>query len=581
MKEDKWIFPFMRENTGRIMVILLLSILALGTGAMLTFTSGFLISRSAMPIENILMVYIPIVGVRAFGISRAVFSYFERLAGHDAVLRILSKMRIKLYRILEPQALFMKSRFKMGDMLGVLAEDIEQLQYIYLRTIFPTIASFVLYIIVICSIGILDIPFAILMAVYLALLLILFPICSLFLMRKNQREYKQRRNGLYQKLTDSVLGITDWVISGRSDSFISSYEQDEASAALVNSRLTRFSRWRNFAQQTVSSLVITSLLFWAAEQYAQGHIPVTLIAAIVLVALPILDAFLVVSEAFERIPGYQDSLNRLKGIESADEQRFSQKETALKEDSVHIKLEQVSFAYTKADNPSVQDVNLDIPQGKRIAVIGRSGAGKSTLLKLIQGAIAVQDGKVLYNGKTAGVQTDSSAIISVLNQNPHLFDTTLRNNLLLGSEDAGEKELNEAIKLAQLDELVNKLPEGLDTFMQETGQRFSGGEKQRVALARILLKDTPVVILDEPNASLDPRTEKELLQTIFTALDGKTVIWITHHLVGVEKMDEILFMEAGKIVMRGTHAELLKEKRYKQLYELDHPDYLLKKDEHD
>lgn len=581
MKEDKWIFPFMRENTGRIMVILLLSILALGTGAMLTFTSGFLISRSAMPIENILMVYIPIVGVRAFGISRAVFSYFERLAGHDAVLRILSKMRIKLYRILEPQALFMRSRFKMGDMLGVLAEDIEQLQYIYLRTIFPTIASFVLYIIVICSIGILDIPFAILMAVYLALLLILFPVFSLFLMRKNQREYKQRRNGLYQKLTDSVLGITDWVISGRTGSFISSYEQDEASAALVNSRLTRFSRWRNFAQQTVSSLVITSLLFWAAEQYAQGHIPVTLIAAIVLVALPILDAFLVVSEAFERIPGYQDSLNRLKRIENADEQRFSQKETAIKEDSVHIKLEQVSYAYTKADNPSVQDVNLDIPQGKRIAVIGRSGAGKSTLLKLIQGAIAVQDGKVLYNGKTAGVQTDSSAIISVLNQNPHLFDTTLRNNLLLGSEDAGEKELNEAIKLAQLDELVNKLPEGLDTFMQETGQRFSGGEKQRVALARILLKDTPVVILDEPNASLDPRTEKELLQTIFTALDGKTVIWITHHLVGVEKMDEILFMEAGKIVMRGTHAELLKEKRYKQLYELDHPDYLLKKDEHD
>jgi len=579
MKEEKWIIPFMRENTRRIIVILLLSILALGTGAMLTFTSGFLISRSAMPIENILMVYIPIVGVRAFGISRAVFSYLERLAGHDAVLRILSKMRIKLYRILEPQALFMKSRFKMGDMLGVLAEDIEQLQYIYLRTIFPTIATFVLYIIVICSIGILDLPFAILMAFYLALLLVLFPICSLFLMRKSQREYKQRRNGLYQKLTDSVLGITDWVISGRSGSFIFSYEQDETSAALVNSRLTRFSRWRNFAQQAVSALVITSLLFWAAEQYAQGHIPVALIAAIVLVALPILDAFLVVSEAFERIPGYQDSLNRLKRIESADEQRFSQQGTAIKEDSVHIKLEQVSYAYTRADNPAIQDVNLDIPQGKRIAVIGRSGAGKSTLLKLIQGAIAVQDGKVIYNGKNAGVQTDSSAIISVLNQNPHLFDTTLRNNLLLGSEDAGEKELNEAIKLAQLDELVNKLPEGLDTFMQETGQRFSGGERQRVALARILLKDTPVVILDEPNASLDPRTEKELLQTIFTALDGKSVIWITHHLVGVEQMDEILFMEAGKIVMRGTHAELLKEKRYKQLYELDHPDYLFKKDE--
>ncbi|MDL0435330.1 MULTISPECIES: thiol reductant ABC exporter subunit CydC [unclassified Niallia] len=579
MKEDKWIFPFMRENAGRILIILLLAIMALGTGAMLTFTSGFLISRSAMPIENILMVYIPIVGVRAFGISRAVFSYLERLAGHDAVLRILSKMRIKLYRILEPQALFIKSRFKMGDMLGVLAEDIEQLQYIYLRTIFPTIAAFVLYIIVICSIGILDIPFAILMAIYLALLLIVFPICSLFLMRKKQTDYKQRRNGLYQRLTDSVLGITDWVISGRSGSFISSYEEDEVSAAQVNSRLTSFSRWRNFAQQAVSALVITSLLVWAAEQYAQGHIPATLIAAIVLVALPILDALLVVSEAFERIPGYQDSLNRLKKIENGAEQKISAQETAAKEDSVHIKLEQVSYSYTKADIPSVQNVSVDIPQGKRIAVIGRSGAGKSTLLKLIQGAIPAQVGRVSYNGKTACVQMDSSAIISVLNQNPHLFDTTLRNNVLLGSENAGDKELNEAINLAQLSDLVQKLPEGLDTFMQETGQRFSGGERQRVALARILLKDTPVVILDEPNASLDPRTEKELLQTIFTALEGKSVIWITHHLVGVEHMDEILFMEAGQIVMRGTHTELLKEKRYRQLYELDHPDFLLKKDE--
>ncbi|MCM3032314.1 thiol reductant ABC exporter subunit CydC [Niallia sp. MER 6] len=579
MKEDKWKFPFMRENAGRIIIILLFAILALGTGAMLTFTSGFLISRSAMPIENILMVYIPIVGVRAFGISRAVFSYLERLAGHDAVLRILSKMRIKLYRILEPQALFIKSRFKMGDMLGVLAEDIEQLQYIYLRTIFPTIAAFVLYIIVICSIGILDIPFAILMAIYLALLLIVFPICSLFLMRKKQTDYKQRRNGLYQRLTDSVLGITDWVISGRSGSFISSYEEDEVSAAQVNSRLTSFSRWRNFAQQAVSALVITSLLVWSAEQYAQGHIPATLIAAIVLVALPILDALLVVSEAFERIPGYQDSLNRLKKIENGAEQKISAQETAAKEDSVHIKLEQVSYSYTKADIPSVQNVSVDIPQGKRIAVIGRSGAGKSTLLKLIQGAIPAQVGRVSYNGKTACIQMDSSAIISVLNQNPHLFDTTLRNNVLLGSENAGDKELNEAINLAQLSDLVQKLPEGLDTFMQETGQRFSGGERQRVALARILLKDTPVVILDEPNASLDPRTEKELLQTIFTALEGKSVIWITHHLVGVEHMDEILFMEAGQIVMRGTHTELLKEGRYRQLYELDHPDFLLKKDE--
>ena len=109
--------------------------------------------------------------------------------------------------------------------------------------------------------------------------------------------------------------------------------------------------------------------------------------------------------------------------------------------------------------------------------------------------------------------------------------------------------------------------------MEETGQRFSGGERQRVALARILLQKTPIVIMDEPNASLDPKTEKALLKTIFTTLEGKTIIWITHHLVGVEEMDEIIFMDQGEIVLRGSHQELLAtSSRYQQLYALDHPE---------
>lgn len=575
MKEAKWISPFLKGNISRIVLIMLLSILALLTAAMLTFTSGFLISKSAIPVENILLVYIPIVGVRTFGISRAVFSYLERLAGHDTVLRILSKMRIRLYRILEPQALFIKSRYKLGDMLGVLAEDIEQLQYIYLRTIFPTVATTVLYMIVIVSIGILDIPFALLMAAYLAILLIVFPILSLLIMKKKQVQFKQQRNGLYQKLTDSILGMSDWVISGRTKTFIADYEKDEQHVATINDKLTSFSRWRNLASQAVAALIIVSLAFWSSEQYFAGQIPVTLIAAIVLVSLPILDAFLVVSDAFEKIPGYQDSLARLKKLHVEEIDSVNQITFDIPLESIHISVDDVSFSYPEESRYSVSNVSIEIPQGKKIAVIGRSGAGKSTLLKLLQGAVTPTEGKVSFNGFEASLlKEESSSVISVLNQNPHLFDTTLRNNIMLGVDRATDEELGKAIRLAQLEEMIDNLPNGVDTFMQETGQRFSGGERQRVALARILLQDTPIVIMDEPNASLDPLTEKELLKTIFTSLQGKTVIWITHHLVGVEDMDEILFMENGEIVMRGTHQELLsKSERYCQLYLLDFPDY--------
>lgn len=573
MNENKWISPFLKANSGRIVLILFLSVLALLTAAMLTFTSGYLISKSAIPVENILMVYVPIVGVRTFGISRAVFSYLEKLAGHHTVLRILSKMRMKLYQILEPQALFLKSRFKVGDMLGILSDDIEKLQNIYLRTIFPTFATSVLYIIVVCAIGILDIPFAILMAIYLGLLLFVFPILSLVLMRKNQREFKQRRNGLYQKLTDSILGISDWVISGRSKGFIEEYEKEEAIVAQLNYKLVQFTRWRNFASQAVAALIILSLVFWSSKQYIDGAIPVTLIAAIILVALPILDAFLVVSDAFEKLPAYQDSLDRLNKL-NVPEQKNERVRPIIDTDIVDIQVDQITYQYEKEQTSSLSNVSLDIPQGKKIAIIGRSGAGKSTLLKLIQGVIQPTTGRVTYNGETsASFHAETSSIISVLNQTPHLFATTLRNNILLGVEEASDKELIKAIKSAQLEELVSSLPNGLDTFMEETGQRFSGGERQRVALARILLQKTPIVIMDEPNASLDPKTEKALLKTIFTTLEGKTIIWITHHLVGVEEMDEIIFMDQGEIVLRGSHQELLAtSSRYQQLYALDHPE---------
>jgi ATP-binding cassette subfamily C protein CydC len=196
-------------------------------------------------------------------------------------------------------------------------------------------------------------------------------------------------------------------------------------------------------------------------------------------------------------------------------------------------------------------------------------------LKLIQGALKPTGGEVLLNAKMAtDIQSSIPKMLSVLNQKAYLFHTSVLNNIRLGNPDAEDEEVYEVAAKVGLHEMIKELPEGYDTSMKEAGQRFSGGERQRIALARILLQKTPVVIMDEPTVGLDPITENKLLKTIFEALKGKTIIWVTHHLAGMEKMDRIIFMDHGKITMSGSHQQLLEtEERYRLLYEMDHPLY--------
>lgn len=582
MRRDRWIGPYMKMYSGRFTLYLILGVATLLAASMLMFTSGFLISKSATQPYNILLVYVPIVGVRAFGIGRAVIHYVERLVGHDTVLRILSKMRVRLYKILEPQALFIRSRFRTGDILGALADDIEQLQNVYIRTVFPSLVALILYAAAVIGIGMFDVTFALLIALYIFILVAVLPYISLKLTYKMNIDIKRERNGLYSKLTDAVMGIGDWVISGRTDDFLSKYEQDEETVMTIDRRLRAWSRWRTLVGQLVMGVAVVSMIYWSAGQVANGDLNPVMIAAFVLVVFPLTDAFLPVSEAVQRIPEYRESLNRLNNISGEDHAvqeahpsaGVAIADVAAASTKSHFQLQQVSYTYGAGVANSVDNVFLDIPQGKRVAIIGRSGAGKSTLLKLIMGAIEPSQGTVTINGIHASrFGEDMPNIISVLNQSPHLFDTTVSNNIMLGRPDASKEDILHAAEQAQIGDLIASLPNGLDTPMRETGQRFSGGERQRVALARVLLQDTPVLILDEPTVGLDPRTERELLSTIFHTTQGKTLIWVTHHLVGAEWMDEIIFMEHGSILMRGTHAELMeKEPRYRNLYKLDRPD---------
>lgn len=577
MRQSSWIGPYIKQNRMLFLWVILLGLLTVFSTGALMFTSGYLISTAATIPETILLIYVPIVGVRAFGIMRAVSRYMERLASHSLVLRILAKMRVRLYRIIEPQALLMRSRYRTGDILGLLSDDIEHLQNYYLTTLLPNIVAMVLYGGIVISLGVFSIPFAILFFAYIALLVLVMPWVSLLYARGKNAYMKQERNKLYQKFTDAVFGISDWMFSGREKGFIADYEADEKEMLMAETKQARFATLRDFVGQLIIGVMVLSMVYWTNRQVVDGVFEPTFIAAFVLAILALSESFIPVSNAVSDGSLYKDSIARLEEIEDAElltwEEEGALEKIAIDTENVTLRTEKLTFSYGESNAPVLRDLDFELKQGEKVAILGRSGTGKSTFLKLVQGALAPTSGSVTLNGDdVAKLRPQISEMISMLNQKAHLFNTTVLNNIRMGNQDATDEEVAEVAKQVKLHDFIMSMPNGYHTQMTEMGARFSGGERQRIALARILLQDTPIVVLDEPTVGLDPITEKELLGTIFETLQGKSLVWVTHHLVGVEKMDRVLFLENGDVIMDGTHQELLqREERYRHLYELDRP----------
>lgn len=583
--QDTWVKPYLTKYRKLLYLVLFLGFMTLFCGSALMFTSGFLISKSAsMGIsirngsnENIMLVYVPIVLTRAFGIGRPSFRYVERLTSHNWVLKMTSDLRVKLYRSLEKDAIFFKGKYKTGDILAVLAEDIEHIQNLYLRTIFPTLISWGIYVVVVIALGFFSIPFAIMMLIMLAVVTILLPLVSLLVNGARMYSQKTARTGLYNKLTDAVLGVGDWLFSGRKSDFIASYEGNEFDVRKDDAKIKQFDRTRDFIVQLIFALIALVVLTWTSMIFQGEHGgAANWIGAFVLAIFPLIDAFAPVPSAVSELTIYEDSVKRMNALPVVEETEVSPATlTAIKELETEsfkeLLIDDVCFSYEQDQKQILENVTLRIPKGKKIAILGKSGAGKSTLGKLIRGDLKPQQGRVLLNNvSTYQLQDTVANWIGVINQNPYLFNTTVLNNVRLGNITATDEEVIAALYQVGLGEMLAALPDGFHTIVEEAGGRFSGGERQRLALARILLQDAPIVLLDEPTVGLDPITEQVLLDVLFNVLSDKTIIWITHHLQGVDQMDQVVFIESGKIEIEGTPKELLaNNKRYQTLYHLD------------
>ena len=363
---------------------------------------------------------------------------------------------------------------------------------------------------------------------------------------------KQVRNSLYQTLTDAIMGISDWKISGRQADFLTSYEAQEKQQDELEQRMETFNRKRNFFFQIIVACMTVVMIYFASASVESGIFGHIWIAAFVLVVFPIVEAFTPISEAISHLPNYENSLQRLNTIEETSKVEEKIDPDCLQslrlQPALTMEMNDVSFSYeTNKTKPILTSISLHFQPGEKIAILGKSGAGKSTIANLLLGSLTPTSGSVTIHGvSVTKLHVEITQFISVLQQKPHLFDSTVMNNIRLGRTKASDEEVIEAAKQVHMHDYITSLPNGYNTRMRELGDRFSGGERQRIALARILLQQTPIVILDEPTVGLDAITERDLLDTIFQSLQGKTVIWITHHLVGVERTNRVLFIEDGQ-----------------------------------
>lgn len=567
-KNEHWVRPDLKRYRWLLFWSLVLGVMTFVFAGALMFTSGFLIDKSATK-PLFAAIYVTVVLTRAFGIGRPVFQYVERLTSHNWVLRITSHMRRKLYKVLETDAAFVSEHHQTGDILGLLADDIGHIQNLYLRMIFPTVVGAGLTVIATLLLGWFNWGFALWICFLLLFQILILPWWGLVVERFRKAEQKQLNHDAYVSLTDSVLGLSDWVITHRSQEFLDQSLAAPKKLAASTAKSKRFQWGRDFVGQLLFVLITISMLIWTNLEWTGSQTSANWVGAFVLVVFPLDQAFSGIAQGVGEWPTYRDAIRHLNDLHPV--KRKLPKQQPVPTTFKTIQLKQVSFRYTPTDPELITDIDLTLHAGEKMAILGPSGMGKTTLLQLVLGDLTPTTSQVLIDGQDVlTYQQNRTNLFAVLDQSPFLFSTSIINNVRLGNENASDEEVAAALKAVKLDKLIAQLPNGMDSSVEEAGFAFSGGERQRLSLARILLQDAPIVLLDEPTVGLDPITEQALLDTMFSVLKGKTILWVTHHLQGVSQTDRVVFLEDGRLTMNDTPQHLAEQnQRYQNLYALD------------
>ncbi|HEM6800365.1 TPA: cysteine/glutathione ABC transporter ATP-binding protein/permease CydC [Citrobacter koseri] len=557
-KRHKWMLTL-----GIILAIVTL----LASIGLLTLSGWFLSASAVVGVAGIYSFnyMLPAAGVRGAAITRTAGRYFERLVSHDATFRVLQHLRIHTFSKLLPLSPAGLARYRQGELLNRVVADVDTLDHLYLRVISPLVGAFVVIMVVTLGLSVLDFTLAITLGGIMLLTLFIMPPLFYRAGKSTGQNLTHLRGQYRQQLTAWLQGQAELTIFGASSRYRAQMEATELQWHEAQRRQSELTALSQALMLLIGALAVMLMLWMASGGVGDNSQPGALIALFVFCALAAFEALAPVTGAFQHLGQVIASALRITELtEQQPEVTFPDGEAAAPR-QVTLTLRDVSFSYPEQPQKTLDALSLQVAPGEHIAILGRTGCGKSTLLQLLTRAWDPQSGDILLNDQPIST-LDEAALrrtISVVSQRVHLFSATLRDNLLLAAPDANDDTLSEMLRRVGLEKLLED--GGLNSWLGEGGRQLSGGELRRLAIARALLHDAPLMLLDEPTEGLDATTESQMLELLAEVMRGKTVLMVTHRLRGLSRFDQIIVMDNGQIIEQGNHADLLaRQGRYYQ-----------------
>ncbi len=550
----------------------LLTLATLLAGISLLSLSGWYLSAAAVAGATLagrhqFNYLLPAGAVRFLSIVRTACRWGERVVSHDATFHLLTRLRIQFWEKLAPLPAASLQRFRQGDLLNRLVADIDAMDHIYLRLITPLITALLTLGLLLLCLGLLDLTLARVLTLGLLALALVIPTLLYFLGRRPGQQLSQSRSHLRTGYVGYLDTQAELLLFGAEPLQRAYLQAEEAQLIKAQRRMSLLSGLSSALLTFGSGLLMLAIL-WLSADGVGGRAPDPLIALMAFVTLAALEAISPLAGAFQHLASTLSSARRLNEItQEAKPLHFGDKNLAC-DRAQPLTLQQVTFSYSSQTEPVLNGLDLTLAPGEKVAILGATGCGKSTLVGLIAREWQADSGALLLAGQSLADLSEEALrnSMSIVSQRVHLFSATLADNLRLAAPAASDEELIAVLHAVGLDGLLINTPpaSALQLWLGEGGRPLSGGELRRLGLARALIHDAPLLILDEATEGLDPSTEQAILDLIFEHARNKSLLMITHRLAGLAQMDRIALMEAGQIRTSGTHQSLLAQDGYYQ-----------------